>query len=200
MPWLSQTPSSPVFYRGIPFQTAQGQQKPMVDWLYRLLLIYDLRNDRTCRLLLPTVDYNQVAIRGDKIVVWSTLSEDFTPLFVWDSTSKTLKHLRSQKPYEDFTVVRYADEPFLLSGISTIMASESVAAKYYDSKWTLESSHSIFCPEHPLLHTWESPNEFSGVLFSSRIDDSTTPPHYRFSVPKQKFTNVNLSTTLRHGC
>jgi hypothetical protein len=133
-----------------------------------------------------------VAIRGDNIVVWSTLSEDFTPLSVWDSTSKTLEHFRSQKSYQDFTVVRYADETILLSGISTVRASEPVATKHYDSKETLESSQSISCPDHPLLHTWESPNEFSGVLFSSGVDGSVTLPHYRFSVPKQKFTNVSL--------
>jgi hypothetical protein len=96
-------------------------------------------------------------------------------------------------------MVRYADETILLSGISAVRVSGSVMAKHYDSKGPLESPQSISCPDHPLLHTWESPNECSGVLFSSGVEDSITLPTTDFLCQNRNSPTSTVSTTLRHG-
>jgi hypothetical protein len=133
----------------------------VIFFLDRLLFIYELVKYRARRLLLPTSDYDNGAIRGDKIVAWSASSESITPLSLWDSTSKTLEHFRGQKSYNDFTVTRHADESILLSGIGSLRASGSIKAKHYDRDGTLSSSQSVTCPKHPILNTYHSRNEFS---------------------------------------
>src|SRR5947209_8234150 len=68
----------------------------IIDQLLRLLFIYELVSERKRELLPPTSDYDSVAIRGDKVVLWSMSSDELTSISTWDSTSKTLKHFRSQ--------------------------------------------------------------------------------------------------------
>lgn len=163
----------------------------MIDRLSRLLFIHEHSVNRSRTLLLPTAEYNNVAITGDNIVVWNTLCEGSTPISTWDSRSKTLKHFRCQKTHPDFAVVRHADETILLLGVSSLRASGSVVAKQYDPHGNLDSSQGISCPDHPLLNTYISRNEFSKVLFSD-LNPSITFPDYRFTPSNQKLTNANF--------
>jgi hypothetical protein len=131
------------------------------------------------------------------MVAWSASSESFTPLSLWDSTSRTLKHFRSQKSYNDFTVTRHADENILLSSIGSLRASGSITAKHYDRDGTLSSSQSVTCPKHPMLNTYHSRNEYSKLLPASKNSESVSLASYRFSRTQQKMRNANFEYNTR---
>ena len=155
-------------------------------------MIYHLLEGWTRKLLLPKSNYDNMSIRENRIVVWSTSSDGFTPISTWDSSSKALKHFRSQRSYQDFTVVRHADETVLLSGVQTLRTSQSMITKHYDYDGILQSSQNTPFTQCTMHETWRPSNECSKILLSNTIVESMTFAHYRFSETRQTIKNVNF--------
>jgi hypothetical protein len=172
-------------------RSLQSRSWPRVDSLFRLLFIFDHSKMRSRSLLLPTSDYDKIAITEDRIVVWSTWCQDFTPLSIWDSTWKTLQHFRCPRTYKDFAVLRHADQVILMSGISSLRSSKSVIVRDSDSDGKLDASLEMPCPRHVYLGTYEAANEFSRPL-SSESSPSTTFANYRFSSAGGRITSANF--------
>lgn len=170
----------------------QIYEERLNDWLIRQLLICELSKDRTRHQPLPVGTYDNMTIRGDQVVVWSTISEDFTPISVWDSKSNTLNHIRSQNSYRDFTVFRHAGDTILLSGVNSLRTYSPIMGEHYDSQGTLASSQIVPCPKHRLLPIRQSPNEFSMPLISDDNDDTLGFMHSRFSISQQKITSARF--------
>jgi hypothetical protein len=137
-------------------------------------------------------EYDKIAITEDRIVVWSTSCEDFTPLSIWDSTGKTLRHFRCPRTYEDFAVLRHADQVILMSGISSLRTSKSVNVKDYNSDGKLDASLEMPCPRHEYVGTYKATHEFSMPL-SSESSPSITFANYRFSSGSQTITSANFN-------
>jgi hypothetical protein len=132
-----------------------------------------------------------MAITEDRIVVWSTSCEDFTPLSIWDSSSRTLKHFQSRRICDDFAVLRHADRVLLMSGINSVRLSKSIITKQYDSDGKLDSSLDIPCPQHEYIGSYKASDKYCRVI-SSDSNPSITFASYRYSLASRRLVSTNF--------
>ncbi len=158
----------------------------------RHLIIYELTARRIHALDLPTSIYNHVAIRGDKVVVWSTNAVESVPFSMWDSTFQTLQHFQSPKSGELFTVTWCSGEAILLSGIDLSSKSASITAGHYDALGNLDLSQSIALPGYGFLSDPQPRTSFFKILLSDRDYDDILRTDYVFSSSPQKIANASL--------